>query len=141
MLSLLSLLFSKCTNSPTHYIYIYSSYIISGFRIHWRDDGFVHSVESEEMGNAQTPAMSEKSIFDFEVEDSKGSLVKLDSYKGKKAYLVVNVASKCGLTKTNYDELKTLYDTHSTAGLEILAFPCNNFGAQGKGSAHPVIMP
>jgi glutathione peroxidase len=74
------------------------------------------------------------SIFDYNVDDYTGATVNLGKFKGKKAYLVVNVASNCGLTSSNYEELQALYDTYSSRGLEVLAFPCNNFGAQEPGS-------
>lgn len=56
------------------------------------------------------PYMAGKTIFDFTVESSTGKPVSLSEHKGKKAYLIVNVASKCGLTKTNYAELTELYE-------------------------------
>lgn len=74
------------------------------------------------------------SIFSFNVEDISGSPLELSSLKGKKAYLVVNVASKWGLTNQNYAELQTLYSKYSSDGLEILAFPCNRFGGQEPGT-------
>nr|BBB37584.1 glutathione peroxidase [Chattonella marina var. antiqua] len=78
---------------------------------------------------------SAESIFEFEVEDSNGKLVKLSDYSGKKkGFLVVNVASACGLTASNYQELPQLYEKYGEEGLEILAFPCNQFGAQEPGS-------
>ena len=68
------------------------------------------------------------SIFDYVVEDYDGKLVNLTEYKGAKAYIVVNVASKCGLTAQNYKEFNVLHDKYESNGLKILAFPCNNFG-------------
>ena len=74
------------------------------------------------------------SIFNFTVE-SKGESVSLSKYKGKKkAFLIVNVASKCGLTNSNYPELVELHEKYASKGLEILAFPCNNFAQQEPGS-------
>lgn len=46
----------------------------------------------------------------------------------------MNVASQCGLTTTNYTELTDIYSKYKDAGLEILAFPCNQFGGQEPGS-------
>jgi glutathione peroxidase len=57
----------------------------------------------------------------------------LDQYKGK-TLLVVNVASKCGLTDANYKELNVLYEKYKEQGLEILAFPCNQFLGQEPGN-------
>jgi len=59
--------------------------------------------------------------------------VSLDRYKGK-VCLVVNVASKWGSTKVTYEELQTLYEKYHSAGFEILAFPCNQFGGQEPGT-------
>lgn len=73
------------------------------------------------------------SIFDFEVKDKDGSTVSLSTYSGKKAYIIVNVASACGYTASNYQELVNLYGKYQ-GDLEILAFPCNNFGRQESGT-------
>nr|CAJ43709.1 glutathion peroxidase [Plantago major] len=74
-----------------------------------------------------------QSIHDFTVKDAKGDDVDLSIYKGK-VLLIVNVASQCGLTNSNYTELTTLYQKYKDQGLEILAFPCNQFGSQEPGS-------
>ncbi|KAL2342764.1 hypothetical protein Fmac_004049 [Flemingia macrophylla] len=76
---------------------------------------------------------SAKSVHDFTVKDAKGNDVNLGDYKGK-VLLIVNVASQCGLTNSNYTELSQLYEKYKQKGLEILAFPCNQFGAQEPGS-------
>ncbi|KAK3119901.1 hypothetical protein QOZ80_9AG0677450 [Eleusine coracana subsp. coracana] len=73
------------------------------------------------------------SIYDNAVKDISGSDVKLSEYAGK-VLLIVNVASKCGLTNSNYKELNVLYDKYRGKGLEILAFPCNQFAGQEPGS-------
>ncbi|XP_027359833.1 probable glutathione peroxidase 8 [Abrus precatorius] len=70
-----------------------------------------------------------KSVYDFVVKDAKGDHVDLSTYKGK-VLLIVNVASKCGLTNSNYTELNQLYEKYKEEGLEILAFPCNQFREQ-----------
>ncbi|KAG9134019.1 hypothetical protein Leryth_004717 [Lithospermum erythrorhizon] len=84
------------------------------------------------MGGASS--VLEKSIHEFTVKDSKGKDVELSSYKGK-VLLVVNVASKCGLTQSNYTELTQVYDKFKDKGFEILAFPCNQFLKQEPGSS------
>ncbi|CAN6718769.1 unnamed protein product [Malus baccata var. baccata] len=72
-------------------------------------------------------------FYDFTIKDVKGNDVDLSLYKGK-ILLVINVASKCGLTNSNYDELNELYQKYKDQGFEILAFPCNQFGDQEPGS-------
>ncbi len=71
-------------------------------------------------------------IYDYTVKDSKGNEVKLKDYQGK-AMIIVNTASKCGFTP-QYEDLQKLYDEYHDQGLEILAFPCNQFGKQESGS-------
>jgi len=72
------------------------------------------------------------SLYDFTVDDIHGKPVKLDRYKGK-VLLIVNTASECGFTP-QYKGLETLYEKLHDKGLEILGFPCNQFGAQEPGS-------
>ncbi|KAL2543676.1 putative phospholipid hydroperoxide glutathione peroxidase 6 [Forsythia ovata] len=74
-----------------------------------------------------------QSVHDFTVKNTKGNDVDLSIYKGK-VLLIVNVASQCGLTNSNYTELTKLYEKYKDQGLEILAFPCNQFGSQEPGS-------
>ena len=72
------------------------------------------------------------SIYDFSVNDIQGRSQKLDRYKDK-VMLIVNVASKCGFTP-QYKGLEALYEKLHARGLEILGFPCNQFGSQEPGS-------
>ncbi|KAF7810272.1 putative phospholipid hydroperoxide glutathione peroxidase [Senna tora] len=81
---------------------------------------------------------SDRSIHDFTVKDARGNEVNLGQYKGK-VLLIVNVASQCGLTNSNYTELNQLYEKYKGKGLEILAFPCNQFGAQEPGSNEQIL--
>lgn len=78
------------------------------------------------------------SIYDFTVKDALGNDVDLSDYKGK-VLLIVNVASKCGMTNSNYAELNQLYDKYKDQGLEILAFPCNQFGDEEPGSNNEIL--
>ncbi|KAJ6674837.1 GLUTATHIONE PEROXIDASE 5-RELATED [Salix viminalis] len=81
-----------------------------------------------------SPSVPEKSIHEFTVKDSRGQDVNLGIYKGK-VLLVVNVASKCGFTDSNYTQLTDLYKNYKDKGLEILAFPCNQFLKQEPGTS------
>jgi len=65
-----------------------------------------------------------------------GSLENLQDYAGK-TLLIVNVASNCGFT-SQYRDLQNLYTANQAKGLEILGFPCNQFGAQEPGSAEQI---
>ncbi len=76
------------------------------------------------------------SLHDFTVDDIHGKPVSLDRYKDK-VLLVVNVASKCGFTP-QYKGLEALYRKYHGIGLEILGFPCNQFGGQEPGSGEEI---
>jgi glutathione peroxidase len=71
-------------------------------------------------------------IYGFTVKNIQGEDVKLGDYKGK-VLLMVNVASKCGLTP-QYKELQALHEKYGDDGLAILAFPCNQFAKQEPGT-------
>jgi glutathione peroxidase len=67
----------------------------------------------------------------------KGEATSLAAYKGK-VVLVVNTASKCGLTK-QYDALETLQKKYAEKGFTVIGFPCNDFGNQEPGSADEIV--
>ncbi|KAI7752520.1 hypothetical protein M8C21_015871 [Ambrosia artemisiifolia] len=90
------------------------------------------SVSPSEFGVFATAA-TRKTIYDFTVKDIDRKDVPLSKFKGK-VLLIVNVASQCGLTSSNYSELSQIYNKYKNQGLEILAFPCNQFGFQEPGS-------
>ena len=73
-----------------------------------------------------------KSIYDFSVKDIDHEEISLEKFKGK-TLLIVNVASRCGFT-SQYTGLQSLYEKYKDEGFEILAFPCNQFGSQEKGT-------
>jgi len=71
-------------------------------------------------------------VYSFKANTIKGEEVGLDTYRGQ-VVLIVNTASKCGLTP-QYEGLEKLYQQYKERGLAILGFPCNQFGAQEPGS-------
>lgn len=72
------------------------------------------------------------SVYDISVKTIQGNETTLNQYQGK-VLLIVNTASKCGLT-SQYEGLEKLYKQQKDQGLEILGFPANNFLAQEPGS-------
>ncbi len=73
---------------------------------------------------------------DFRMKTLAGKEVDLATYQGK-VLLVVNVASKCGLTP-QYQQLQALHEKYAKDGLAILGFPCNQFGKQEPGTAKEI---
>ena len=76
-------------------------------------------------------------FYQFTARSLQGNEVSMDTYKGK-VVLVVNTASKCGLTP-QYEGLENLYREYKDRGLVILGFPCNQFGNQEPGSEKEII--
>jgi glutathione peroxidase len=75
-------------------------------------------------------------LYDFQQKTLEGKDRKLSDFKGK-AVLVVNVASKCGLTP-QYAGLQKLHEKYGARGFEVLGFPCNQFAGQEPGSAEEI---
>ena len=75
-------------------------------------------------------------IYDFTVRNAKGVEVSMADYKGK-VLLIVNTATGCGFTP-QYEGLQKLYDKYKDLGLEILDFPCNQFGHQAPGTEEEI---
>ena len=73
-----------------------------------------------------------RSLYETHVNDILGNDVAMERYRGK-VLLIVNVASRCGFTP-QYEGLQALYQQYAGRGLEVLGFPCNQFGAQEPGS-------
>lgn len=96
----------------------------------------LHTVQnmSTEPSNSKDP----KSVYDFTLKDGMGNDVDLATYKGK-VLLIVNVASKCGMTNSNYVGLNQLYDKYKLKGLQILAFPSNQFGEEEPGTNDQIL--
>ncbi|SRR6266496_2481746 len=80
----------------------------------------------------QTVAAYAESIYDIKLKDIDGKDTTLNAYKGK-VLLIVNVASKCGLTP-QYKALEALQQKYKDKGLTVLGFPCNQFGGQEPGT-------
>lgn len=77
-----------------------------------------------------------KTIYDYKAKTLAGRELNLDNYKGK-VVVVVNTASKCGFTP-QYEGLEKLYQKYKDQGLEIVGFPCNQFGKQEPGTAKEI---
>ena len=80
--------------------------------------------------------LSAQEIYDFKVMNDEGQEVSLSDYKGK-VLLIVNTATRCGFTP-QYNELEALYKKFKSEGLEILDFPCNQFGEQAPGTIQEI---
>lgn len=76
------------------------------------------------------------SVYKFSAKNIKGKEVSLKDYQGK-VLLIVNVASRCGYTP-QYKGLEELYKEYGPQGFEVLAFPCNQFGAQEPGTSEAI---
>lgn len=84
------------------------------------------------LASAQTPT----SLYDLPLKDLSGKEASLAPYKGK-VLLLVNVASKCGLTP-QYKALEQLHAKYKDRGFTVLSFPCNDFGSQEPGSPEQI---
>ena len=76
--------------------------------------------------------MVAQGFYDIKVTNDAGQEVSLSDYRGQ-VLLIVNTATRCGFTP-QYEELEALYEKYHAAGLEILDFPCNQFGQQAPGT-------
>lgn len=76
-------------------------------------------------------------IYQFKMKDAKGNEVDFETYKGK-VLLIVNTATGCGFTP-QYEGLQSLYEKYAEKGLEILDFPCNQFGNQAPGTEDEIV--
>jgi glutathione peroxidase len=80
----------------------------------------------------QAKQMKKETIYQYKVEDLSGNTFDFASLKGKKI-MIVNTASKCGLTP-QYEQLEGLYKEYASKGFVIVGFPANNFAAQEPGT-------
>ena len=91
------------------------------------------ALAADEKKDGKEANVAPASVLDFTVKDIDGKEVKLaDKYKGK-VLVIVNTASKCGYTK-QYTDLEAIYKKYHEQGLEVLAFPSNDFGQQEPGT-------
>lgn len=81
--------------------------------------------------------LNAQSIYEIPVVDIHGSETTLEQFRGQ-AMLIVNVASRCGLTP-QYEELQKLYENHREDGLVVLGFPANNFMGQEPGTDEEIL--
>ncbi|MBQ2706092.1 MAG: glutathione peroxidase [Agathobacter sp.] len=75
-------------------------------------------------------------IYDYTVKDAAGNDVSMKEYEGK-VLLIVNTATGCGFTP-QYEGLQDLYEKYQAQGLEVLDFPCNQFGNQAPGTEEEI---
>jgi glutathione peroxidase len=80
--------------------------------------------------------MEKETIYQFKVADLKGNEFDFSSLKGKKV-MIVNTASKCGLTP-QYKDLEVIYNKYKDANFVVVGFPANNFGAQEPGTNNEI---
>lgn len=84
-------------------------------------------------GEAAAAPANSTYVLDHTVKDVDGHDVKLSTYKGR-VLLIVNVASQCGLTKSQYPALQRAYELKKDQGFEVIAFPANDFREQEPGT-------
>ena len=75
-------------------------------------------------------------IYDNSFNDLHGNPIEKDTFKGQ-VTLIVNLASKCGLTP-QYEDLQALHDRYAARGFSVVGFPCNDFGGQEPGDAEAI---
>lgn len=98
--------------------------------------GALFSNASNKTPAAPAAALSSESALNYKMKSIDGAEVDLNDYKGK-VVLVVNVASRCGLTG-QYKQLQALHEKYADQGLVILGFPCNQFLGQEPGSEEEI---
>lgn len=91
-----------------------------------------NQAQTKKAKQEKTKAMAKETIYQFKVKDLYGEEFDFSSLKGKKV-MIVNTASKCGLTP-QYEDLEALYKEYKDKGLVIIGFPANNFAEQEPGT-------
>ncbi|MFH6989745.1 glutathione peroxidase [Flavobacterium collinsii] len=92
----------------------------------------IQAQTSKEKLSKTDKTMAKETIYQFKVEDLSGDTFDFASLKGKKV-MIVNTASKCGLTP-QYKDLEAIYKEHKDKGFVIVGFPANNFASQEPGT-------
>ena len=95
-----------------------------------------HNHAHENHAHSTKKAKAANSVHSYEAKSISGQNVSLEDYDGK-VLLIVNTASKCGLTP-QYKGLEKLYKTYKARGFEVLGFPCNQFGGQEPGTEEQI---
>jgi glutathione peroxidase len=95
-------------------------------------DRLVQNSAQAKQGGAILMAAQSPMVYDFTLNDIDGKPISLEQFRGK-VLLLVNTASFCGNTP-QYTDLENMYEHYREKGLEILAFPANNFGQQEPGT-------
>lgn len=98
--------------------------------------GFAMCLETAGFAFAVSQKPDTPAALDFTLKSLDGKPVDLANYRGK-VVLIVNVASKCGLTP-QYEQLQALHEKYADKGLAILGFPSNQFGQQEPGTAEQI---
>eukprot|EP01025_Chloroclados_australasicus_P060672 TRINITY_DN7801_c2_g1_i4.p2 TRINITY_DN7801_c2_g1~~TRINITY_DN7801_c2_g1_i4.p2 ORF type:complete len:189 (+),score=20.66 TRINITY_DN7801_c2_g1_i4:1008-1574(+) len=86
----------------------------------------------------RTRLTTKMSFYDLQAKDAKGNVVNFSEFQGK-VVLITNVACQCGYTRGNYKELSQLHEKYADKGLEVVAFPCNQFGGQEPGTNQQIL--
>ncbi len=102
-------------------------FILSAFFLFWNTQA-----QTKIKKNKTNSVMEKQTIYQFKVEDLSGKIFDFASLKGKKI-MIVNTASKCGLTP-QYKDLEALYKQYKSKNFVIVGFPANNFGGQEPGT-------
>jgi glutathione peroxidase len=102
-------------------------FILSAFFLFWNTQA-----QTKIKKNKTNSVMEKQTIYQFKVEDLSGKIFDFASLKGKKI-MIVNTASKCGLTP-QYKDLEALYKKYKSKNFVIVGFPANNFGGQEPGT-------
>lgn len=98
--------------------------------------GTINAQTSKNKLSKTDKVMAKETIYQFKVEDLSGDTFDFASLKGKKI-MIVNTASKCGLTP-QYKDLEAIYKEYKDKGFVIVGFPANNFASQEPGTAKEI---